>query len=200
MNLTRTMLFVPALALSLAAFSLSPSPAVAQSKCTSAAKVTTAIWEKYGAELKKAGCKKGGDKCSKMEAIVKEMVRFWNEQAGNGWATIGPRQVVFEGKLDGKIVAGGERIFVTTHPVVDADKITVEVKKEDGKAPATVSLSLVGDDNKCVEGDEVNFAGDAKKGATKKLSVSGARDRMVVIKVDAKDGKAFDYELVVRKE
>jgi hypothetical protein len=177
---------------------MAAAPAHAQSKCNSASKVTSAIWSKYGEELKKAGCKKGGEKCSKMEAVVREMVSFWNQQAENGWATIGPREIVFEGKLDGKIVAGGERVFVTKLPLVDADTVTVEVKKEGGKAPAIVSISLVDEQGRCVEGSEVDFDGGSGRDTVKRLSISGARDRLVVIKIDAKQGKAFDYELTVR--
>jgi hypothetical protein len=180
-----------------------PEVAHAQSKCTSGSKVSLAIWEKWGEEIKKHGCK-SSEEClnnaGKREKLVKEMIKFWNEQSGNGWATIGPREILFEGKLDGKIVAGGERLFVTKYPLEEGDEITVEVKKEGGKAPATVSLSSLDADNKCVTGADVSFAGDAANGTKKVLSIKGAKGRIVTIKVDADKGKAFDYELVVRRK
>lgn len=184
-----------ALALALAA----SGDAHAQSKCTSASKVATAIWDKYGAALKKAGCKKGGDQCAKAEQVVRDMVAFWNEQVGGSWATIGPREILFEGKLDGKVVAGGERLFITKMPLEDADEVTVTIKKEGGKAPATVSLSAVADDGKCIEGTDASFAEGDKDGQTRTIKMHGLRGRLVVIKVDAQKGKAFDYELTVRK-
>jgi hypothetical protein len=196
MMISRSTLAAATIAFSLTG--LAAAPAHAQSKCNSASKVTSAIWAKYDTELKKVGCKKGGEKCSKMEAVVREMVSFWNQQAGNGWATIGPREILFEGKLSGRIVAGGERVFVTKLPLVDADTVTVEVEKEGGKAPAIVSISLVDEQGRCVEGNEVSFDGGSGRGNIKRLSISGARDRVVVIKVDAKQGKAFEYQLTVR--
>ena len=188
------------LGLALTATVYPSTPAEAQSKCTSGSKVSAAIWEKYGESLKKAGCKKGGEKCAKMEQVVKEMISFWNQQVGNSWATIGPREIVFSGKLDGKVVAGGERLFLTKMPLVDADEVTVTVKKEGGKAPATVSISALGENNQCLVGDEVRFNATDKDGTTKTLKLTGARDRLISIKVDAEKGKAFDYELNVRKK
>ena len=176
-------------AVGLVSLAETPEVAHAQSKCTSGSKVSLAIWEKWGEEIKKHGCK-SSEEClnnaGKREKLVKEMIKFWNEQSGIGWATIGPREILFEGKLDGKIVAGGERLFVTKYPLEEGDEITVEVKKEGGKAPATVSLS--------------SLDADAANGTKKMLSIKGAKGRIVTIKVDADKGKAFDYELVVRRK
>jgi hypothetical protein len=200
MKLSRSLLAVPALALAMSFGAVPPKEVHAQSKCGSAAKVGAAIFEKYNAEIKKVGCKKGGEKCAKIEEVVREMIKFWNEMSANSWATIGPREIVFEGKLDGKVVAGGERVFLTKTPVLDADEVTVEVKKEGGKAPAEISLSTIDEEGRCIEGSDVSFDDDAKNGSKKTFSLKGIRNRIVVIKVDAKKGKAFDYELVVRKK
>ncbi|MBL8740033.1 MAG: hypothetical protein JNK04_03030, partial [Myxococcales bacterium] len=188
MNRLASVIATTATTLALAGALTTATPAHAQSACTSGSKVTAAIWEKYGESLKKVGCTKGGDKCAKMEQVVKDMIAFWNQQVGGSWATIGPREIAFEGKLDGKILAGGERLFVTKLPVTDADEVTVTVKKEGGKAPAKVRISLIDESQKCIEGNEVKFADTDKDGTQRSMSLTGVRDRLVIIKVDADKG------------
>lgn len=177
---------------------LAADQAEAQSACNSGAKVLTALWDQWGKELAQMKCK-GSQDClsnaSKMEQITRDVVKFWNEQAQNSWATIGPRQLLEGTMLDGKVVMGGSRLFVTPVPA-DGSVYEIEVLKEGG-GEATVTASLF-DGATCLSRGQTTFAKTAKNGTRQKVTATDALGKLVVVKVDAKRG-AFDYKLTMRK-
>lgn len=181
------------------------TPASAQSRCTSTSKVSAAIWERWGEAAKKYNCDKAADstacleKAGKLEAATREMIAFWNSMSGNSWATIGPRELMFSGKMDGKVVLGGERLFLTKLPVEEGNKLRVTVKKEGGKAPAKVTLAIIDEENRCLTEREVTFSAKDKNGTTKTLSISGFKGKLLALKVNASKGRAFDYEITATK-
>ncbi len=85
--------------------------ASAPSSCNSGLKVLEAVWGRWSEQLKAKACKDSAEclgNTAKKEALVRDMVAFWNEQAGGSWATIGPRPLLAGGALnDGKVIAGG---------------------------------------------------------------------------------------------
>ena len=170
-------------------------PSNAQSTCGSGGKVATAIWEKVGASVKAKGCKNVGDcmdKKDKWEATVKDAISFWNAQAAGGWATIGPRPLLVDGSWnDGKVILGGERLFISRAPSED-DEIKIFVTKEAGGG-ADVTVSTF-DGTDCALGQKLSFEKSDKKGHIKTMTVKKARGKIVIVKVNADGMSAFDYK------
>lgn len=172
----------------------------AQSTCGSSAKVASAIWEKVGASVKAKGCK-NVDECmskkDKWEQTIREAIAFWNEQSQGGWATIGPRPLLADGSWnDGKVVLGGERLFISQAPSED-DELKISVTKEGGGG-ADVMISTF-DGATCSLGDKVSFAKGDKKGTVKALKVKAAKGKVVIVKVNADGSQAFDYKFKASK-
>lgn len=167
----------------------------AQSSCGSSAKVASAIWAKVGSSVKAKGCKNVTEcmaKKDKWEETIKEAIAFWNEQAGGSWATIGPRPLLVDGAWnDGKVVLGGERLFISRAPS-DDDEFTISVTKEAGGG-ADVFLSTF-DGTDCALAQKVSFEKSDKKNTVKTLRVKGAKGKIVIVKVDADGTQAFDYK------
>lgn len=173
----------------------------AQSACNSGAKVLEAIWGRWGERIKAKSCK-SSEEClantAKKEELVREMVAFWNEQAQGSWATIGPRPLLQGGpRNDGKVLAGGARLFVSQAPL-DADAWEIVVTKEGGGA-AEVTFS-VSDGKTCLPGKSVSFDKGDKAGTKKKMTVEKASGMLGVVKVDAKGSNAFDYEFTFTRK
>lgn len=166
-------------------------PAEAQSTCNSATKVLDAIWGRWGERIKSKGCKNSNECLSntqKKEDLVKEMLAFWNEQAQNSWATIGPRALTEHN--DGKVLLGLARLFIS-QSVLDNDKYEIVVTKEGGGA-AEISFSTY-DGKTCMWGKSVFFDKDDKPGTKKTMKVDDAKGLLGMVKVDAKGTSAFDY-------
>lgn len=175
--------------------------ASAQSSCNSGLKVLEAVWGRWGEQLKAKACKDSAEclgNTAKKEALVRDMVAFWNEQAGGSWATIGPRPLLAGGALnDGKVIAGGERLFISQVPL-DADKWEIAVTKEGGGA-ADVMFS-VHDGKTCIKGAEVSFSKSDKPGTKKTLKIDKAMGQLGIVKVDAKGASSFDYKFTLVKK
>jgi len=173
----------------------------AQSACNSGAKVLEAIWGRWGERIKAKACK-SSEEClannQKKEELVREMIAFWNEQSQGSWATIGPRPLLADGALnDGKVLAGGGRLFVSQAPL-DADRWEIVVTKQGGGA-ADVSFST-SDGKSCLPQRTVAFDKDDKPGTKKTLSVDKATGMLGVVKVDARGSNAFDYKFTFQRK
>ncbi len=170
-------------------------PSEAQSSCGSGAKVASAIWDKVGASVKAKGCKNVSEcmeKKDKWEATVREAISFWNEQAAGGWATIGPRPLLVDGSWnDGKVILGGERLFISRAPS-DDDEVKISVTKEGGGG-ADVIISTF-DGSTCAQGQKASFEKKDKNGTVKNLTVKNAKGKIVIVKVNADGVQAFDYK------
>jgi hypothetical protein len=121
----------------------------------SAAKVFSEIWDKWDDIAAKAGCALASvaaknpalyvdcvEKVGKLDDLAKQMVSFWNQQAGNGWATLGPRRLDLGTDLDGKLVSIGDRMFITPAPL-DSDKVSLKFRERDGKSHTSLTVSRV---------------------------------------------------------
>ena len=197
---TRTTIVTTCLCLGLGVLAAAPT-AHAQSTCNSGAKVLEAIWGRWGERIKAKACKTSEECLSntaKKEELVREMVAFWNEQAQGSWATIGPRPLLADGpKNDGKVLAGGSRLFISQAPL-DADSWEMVVTKEGGGA-AEVSVSF-SDGKSCLPAKSVSFDKNDKPGTKKKLTVDKAMGQLGIVKVDAKASNAFDYEFTFSRK
>lgn len=187
-------------ALALAVSGTAVGSAHAQSACNSGAKVLDAVWARWGERVKAKNCK-DSDEClanaQKKEDLYKEMITFWNQQAQGSWATIGPRPLLPGSLHDGKVLAGGTRLFIS-QGALDADKWEVVVTKQGGGA-ADVTISAF-DGSNCLQGRTVSFDKDDKDGTKKTLTLTNAKSLLGVVKVDAKNTNAFDYKFTMVKK
>jgi hypothetical protein len=180
---------------------LVPASADAQSACNSGAKVLDAIWGRWGERIKAKACK-SSEEClannQKKEELVREMIAFWNEQSQGSWATIGPRPLLSDGSLnDGKVIAGGARLFVSQAPL-DGDKWELVVTKQGGGA-ADVSVAW-SDGKSCSPQKTLAFDKDDKPGTKKSAVVDKGMGMLGVVKVDARGTNAFDYKLTFQRK
>lgn len=170
-------------------------PSEAQSTCGSGGTIAAQVWNKVGASVKAKGCKNVAEcmeKKDKWEATIREAITFWNEMAAGGWATIGPRPLLVDGAWnDGKVVLGGERVFVARSPM-EEDEFKIFVTKEAGGG-ADVSISTY-DGTDCALNQKVSFEKNDKKGTVKSLTVRKTRGKIVIVKVNADGTQAFDYK------
>lgn len=169
----------------------------AQSNCSSWAKFTKDIWDKWGAQVKAAGCKDSAECLAnkdKKEALVKDIIAFINKESQGSWATLGPRPFV-SGQMDGTIDLAGERLFVG---MVTENTVNITVKKTKGKASAVVTVSTVDASNNCVTypGGSLNFSED-ESAQQQTIRLSGQAGEQIVVKVDAKGSvtKSFGYSI-----
>lgn len=173
----------------------------AQSACNSGAKVLEAIWGRWGDRIKAKACKTSEECLSntqKKEELLREMISFWNEQSQGSWATIGPRPLMTDGSLnDGKVIAGGARLFVSQAPL-DTDKWELQLTKQGGGgADVNVSLS---DGKNCLVAKSISFDKDDKPGTKKSVALEKGTGYLGVVKVDAKGSNAFDYKFTFVKK
>jgi hypothetical protein len=125
------------------------------------------------------------------------MIAFWNTQAQGSWATIGPRPLLPGALHDGKVIAGGSRLFIS-QAALDGESWEVVVTKQDGGA-ADVTISAF-DGTNCLQGRTVSFDKDDKNGTKKTLTLTAAKGLLGVVKVDAKNTNAFDYKFTFAKK
>ncbi|MEP7122377.1 MAG: hypothetical protein ABJE95_15755 [Byssovorax sp.] len=174
--------------------------AQAQSPCNSGTKVLTAIWGKWGEGIKSNKCKANGgceENLAKKEALIKDMITFWNEQAQGSWATIGPRQLAIDSGInDGKVIAGLARLWVT-HTGLDHDNYDIVVTKQGGTS-AKVTASKF-DGTTCLTDSVVSFDKDDKVGTQKVLHLRRAKGQLASVYVDAGGLGAFDYKFTMTR-
>lgn len=143
-------------------------------------------------------CKNNCDVAVQSVETVKEMVKFWNEMAGNSWAKIGPRHFTFSVATKGTIQSVGKRTWVSSMPSGEAGA-TVSIKKTDGKGATRYNICTMDPETKQIV--RVGF-GDFDKGKdteTQTKKVNGTLGKFVIVELVGESvTKAFAYELTVR--
>ncbi len=174
-----------------------PASAQAQtSDCNSITRVGVAMWGKFGERIRAKACG-GSATClaiaSKKEELFKELLAFWNSQAGSSWATIGPRQLMMGGSInDGKVVVGGSRLFFSTLPAT-ADTVVVTLTKQSGGAAKVTVAGMAEGTTTCETGSSYTFEKGSSDGTTRTLTLNNAKGKFIYVKIDAANLDAFDY-------
>ena len=174
-----------------------PAHAHAQtSDCNSVTRVGAAMWSKFGERIKAKACG-GSTTClaiaSKKEELFKELLAFWNSQAGSSWATIGPRQLMMGGSInDGKVVVGGSRLFFSTLPATE-DTVVVTLTKQSGGAAKVTVAGMADGTTTCETGASYSFDKGSADGTVRTLTLNNAKGKFIYVKVDAASLDAFDY-------
>lgn len=81
------------------------------------------------------------DKMARTGADIKEWLGIWNDVANNGGATIGPRTISWNATQSGRILAPGDRTWVSEMPASGGASIRVRYKG--GKAAVVISYCSV---------------------------------------------------------
>lgn len=137
--------------------------------CGSVASVTSDLWSKYG---QLASNLPYADK-------VDEMIKFWNQMAGNSWAHIGPRRLDYGTNLAGTVVGPTDRVFIAAAPT-NKSSVEVKINKLDGKAKTSVTVCKVdAAGNKVKLWDFTADNGNYTKTWTK--TVSGMQDQILTV-------------------
>lgn len=69
------------------------------------------------------------------------LLNYWNQQAENDWATIGPRRLMTDETHKGRLVSATGRLFVTP-TILYTDSVTLELKKVGGRARTEVAACV----------------------------------------------------------
>jgi hypothetical protein len=180
--------------------------------CGSAAIVISDLWEKYSDEAKAVGCAAAAamaesqgtaldvvecvERAEKTDDLVQAMVRFWNNNAGNSWAKIGPRRLDFDEKDKGALAGTGGRVFISPCPVPE-DEITVSVRKRGGRGRASVTVCKVDPSGRKTELWDTTFdRGKNNIGDRKSKTLRGVKGHLLQVHLDGKSAvKRFEYSL-----
>jgi hypothetical protein len=168
--------------------------------CDAVTKYTQDVWGNLNKVADQA-CKDGSD-CrtaqAKLQTIYAEadkIVKWWNQMTKGTWAQLGPRNFDFGQKNTGKLVAPGDRTWISTMPS-RKNAVEVTLKKTDGKGYAVISICAADEGGKPTLMQEVEL----KENGTIKKTISGVEGKVVTVRLDGKGGlgKATAYELEVK--
>lgn len=182
--------------------------------CGSAAKVVSDLWKEYGEQAKLLGCtgaqavlategvavdvQKCIEQADKADEMLQRMISFWNDNANNSWATIGPRRLAFRKSQKGTLRGTFGRIFISPVPMAE-DEITVRVRKRGGKGKASVTVCKVDTNGRTHKlWDTIFEPGKNNIGEKQTRMLRGVRGHLLQIHLDGKSlAKAFEYSLQV---
>ncbi|MSP63725.1 MAG: hypothetical protein EXR72_25945 [Myxococcales bacterium] len=181
-------------------------------KCRDVEKMMRDTWDEYDRQARDAGCVHPAGGPFKYMACAatypkKWVVRpfdkvkgWWNGMARGGWATLGPR--MFGPDWDeGKLVGTSGRTFLGAAPT-NSGKVTVHLKKTDGRAETEVTICAT---RKGAAPREVaNFRienGKDNVGKDFSRAFSGLEDSIVTVNLDAKSvSDTFSYKVKLETE
>lgn len=148
----------------------------ASADCESATMVAVDVWKEYG--------KYAGAQANAAAETAKKMVEFWNKQAGNGWAKVGPRQLEFGQTAKGTVESVGDRAFISAYPA--NGPVTVEFTKLDGEGTAKVTVCKIDKGGKGTVVKEFTVDKDDKDGKKWDVAVADAKDHVLSVIIDGK--------------
>ena len=180
--------------------------------CNSATSVFSDLWAKFAKSATEAGCKAAAsngdvdykacfDSATKYEKIAADMVKYWNDSAANGWATLGPRRLVFGTTATGTIESVSERLFITETPL-DKDTVDLDITKTDGKEEVNLTICKVDKTKSCTTLKEYTFeGGSANTGKTVSYRLTGVKGSIVSVHLAAAKAnvRSFSYKIKATK-
>lgn len=166
------------------------APTTAQAgDCGSVTSVAADLWDKWGTLA------------SNLPYVdkIEEMVKFWNQMAGNSWAKIGPRRLDYATNLNGTIVGPTDRVFLA-HSPTDKDSVEIKLDKLDGKAETSVTVCKVDKAGRATKlWDFTAENGNYTKTWTK--TVTGVKDQIVTVHLHGHSAaNTFQYTVRATKK
>lgn len=189
---------------------ISFSPLKAQS-CNSGTKVVSDIWDKtysvailvgcipanaLAATVSYAGCVAT---TNFINTVTTKLIQFWNANANNSWATIGPRQLKLNKNLTGNLVGTGGRLFVS-FPVFNKNSIKVTIDETGGRGKTSVVVCKV-NQNKQHTKVATKWFNDTNQRKNKtnehrEVIVNGVKNHIITVHLDGKSvGNTFKYKV-----
>ncbi|HEX4953820.1 MAG TPA: membrane dipeptidase [Thermoanaerobaculia bacterium] len=126
------------------------APAPLEAACSNTADVVEDVWDAYERYAREAGCMAPIKGPAKWQAcalerplgrtlrLIDQMIGWWNSAAGNGWATLGHRNLGIEPE-EGQLVGTTGRLFVGLAPT-NSGRVTVELDRRSGNGRTQVEI------------------------------------------------------------
>jgi hypothetical protein len=169
--------------------------------CTSAAKIASDIFKNANSIGSQLSCTVVGtttpvnyQTCQGILEFSRQMISFWNANAGNSWAILGPRSLDENIEFKGTLPSTGGRLFVSPMPL-SKDKATLVITETDGKATTEVNICKAKEVNNggtsqitALQTSWFNETKDAKdfSGGKRTIELSGVLNHIIIVKLDAK--------------
>lgn len=162
--------------------------------CSSSAVVVSKMWKAWN--NLKAGHASLLPNATYMSRSA-QAVRGWNSIVGNGWATIGPRDLLINHRSENGIIRGQtNRTFIT--PPSRNNTVTITLRKTDGKAKTGVTICTTdrNGNRRTVHSYTFNNGNYTR---TKTFVISNARNKVISINMrNYSVGNKFNYSISAR--
>ena len=138
------------------------------------------------------------DKVSNVGEEIKEWLNIWNSIADNGPGSIGPRTITWVAPEFGRIIAPGDRTWVSEEPAVGG--ASVAIRYNEGKAAVHISYCSVD-----AAGNIRTLGGERVQGGAPARKHFAAKDidgKFLYIQFDGLKPwtRAYDYEIRIRND
>lgn len=133
-------------------------------------------------------------------SFAARMHASWNEFADDNWATIGPRQLVFETVQSGTVVNPTRRTFVSAVPL-ESDYAKITLTKRGGRSTAQIAVCSHGPDGDTRLEHSAVIAGDRSDGYQwSPPELEGMLDRLISVQIQPTTAaRQLGYVLQVNK-
>lgn len=144
---------------------------------------------------KRFHCK--SDKVGQVGTDIKEWLAIWNDLADNGGMTIGPRMLSWNASEHGKVIAPGDRTWISEGPA--SGGAAVGIRYLDGRAAVTISYCAVDASGNVSLLGMQDFQ---RKGPKKPLRFSAAEvdGKFIVVRIDGRKPwtRAYEYKISLK--
>lgn len=167
-------------------------PAHAGDSCTTAANVSSKVWQETPPAVKTAIASAGpwGATAMKTLKFLDDGIKIWNKIAGDSWAKVGKRRLDFDGWSKGTLIGSTERMFVSPIPAVNPVKIDFHKTDHGGKVKVVICKIPKKGKPKVVKSFFVEP--DATPGLIKSVQIDDAKGHVISVVLH---GKSFSNKL-----
>jgi hypothetical protein len=131
--------------------------------------------------------------------FTRKMINFWNAHiAKGGWATLGPRQLIPNTTIKGRIVSKGDRMLIMPYPF-KTDSARLTITETDGRGRTSITVCKYNEGGIHTElaewmVNDTDFRKD-KPNEVRTLQLNGVKNYILVVKFD---GLSLGYTLAYR--
>lgn len=133
-------------------------------------------------------------------SLGSQMVSFWNQQANNSWATVGPRRLDLDmSPQSGTVIGTTGRMFVSSIPM-SQPRVRLRLEEQSGRGKARAVVCRVDADGNTFQIGDFTFNDDrdAKRDRDEAWTplITGVRDHFVTVHIDGKSvANRFGYSV-----
>lgn len=139
------------------------------------------------------------DKVDKAGVDLKDWLGIWNSVANNGPATIGPRMITWTSGESGRVIAPGDRTWVSEFPTVGG--ATVDIDYNEGKALVNIYYCAIDADGHVTPLDS-EIGVKKRDPGRRTFSAEEVDGKFLVVQVDGrkKFTHAYDYNIRIKAD